>query len=128
MGFRPPKRVYLLDFEGTDLDGLEVRAVAPSLAELMDLARLAESDAGTGLDLMASTFIRHVRSWNLDQEDGTAAPVTAAALLAEGADLALTVIRTWMTAVSEVVGPLDRRSTPGLPDLDLPVETLSRVS
>lgn len=124
MGFTPRRRVYTLDFDGTDLDGLTVKVGAVDLETFLELAELQDqTDAGGAQGLRAlrdltDKFCGLVREWDLADDDGNILPCTGEAFRRsmDTPDV-LTVIRTWSTAVSDVPAPLDPSSSGGGPSV-----------
>lgn len=150
-GFRLPRKVYVLDFEGTELEGIEVKAKSAPLGVLLQLggmvdgfegvpdaeamAELSEAEqaghAKGSMDALASiidTFATIVTDWNV-QDDDTGefiAPDKAGLRTLDPPHLML-IIRAWMAAVSEVPAPLSEPSSSGkqLEALPLPMAPLS---
>lgn len=117
MGFTPPRKVFTLDFTGTELEGFEVKVASADLNTFLGLLSLADkADAGgkESLDAINSLFegfARLVRSWNLDDEDGQPVPVGVEGLRTLELGQAMHVIRAWIAAVSDVPAPLDQPSS-----------------
>ncbi len=149
-GFTPKRRVYVLDFEGTDLDGLEVRTrSAPigmmlALGELLDqagavpdqaaLAGLAQAEqmrkmAGFMKQIRAAVdrFATVLLGWNLTDEQGGKVPATVEGLLTLDPGELMLLIRTWTSVIAEAPAPLPQPSSSGGPSLEgsLPMEPLS---
>ena len=131
MGFIPKRKIYTLDFAGTDHDGLEVRVRGLTTGELLDtMEKSQEASADTDgaafrelLDLMADRIV----SWNVSEEDGSPVPPGIDALMAQDPDFNLAIVNAWTTAISGVPAPLDGDSPSGDPSLvaSIPMEPLS---
>jgi hypothetical protein len=130
MGFTPKSTVYLLQFEGEDLAGLEVRMRAAKLGVLfigpeafaVD-ERMQAGEKPTAADLEAVTFefrslADHLVSWNLDDDGGNPVPATLEGLKTLEVPLVARITKAWQSAMKEVPAPLSKRSSNGaLPDL-----------
>lgn len=134
-GFEAPRTIYKLDFEGTDLDGLEVRMRAGKLGELLDPSNIADFEIDeenpTAEDIKAirakfEMIADYLVSWNLT-ENGVPVPATVEGVMRQEPDFVGQIFAAWQTAQVGVSGPLPRasNSTPP-PDLSLiPTESLS---
>lgn len=128
MGYKRPETVYLLRFK--DRDGLEVRAASVPLGQLLDVADAAEGlrkgSIGEARKLF-ELFSRSLRSWNLEEDDGTPVPTTLAALMGLEQVFAAEILLSWFDAMNTVPDPLAGRSTGGSPlgVPSIPMETLS---
>lgn len=125
MGFTPKKTVYRLDFEGTDLDGLEVRMRGGKLGQVFDFAGLVgidESNAtAADVQLMMSQYQEladHIIEWNCEDEDGNPVPATLEGLKTLELRYVNMISQAWQKAEVDVPGPLPSGSPSGrLPDL-----------
>lgn len=130
MGYRPKRKTYALDFEGTDYDGLEVRLRGLTTGELLDAMEkkdAANEDANSGefrelLELVAEKIV----DWNVEDDDGRPVEPTLAALIDQDPDFNLAIINAWTTAISGVPAPLDDASPGGDPSVEasIPMEPL----
>lgn len=134
MGFTPKRTTFVLDFEGTELDGLTVRARHATLGTFMHLGELAvranEEDGADQLEAMQAQldlFDEVLVGWDLLDEDGNGVPANAAGLKTLEPGHAKLIINAWRTAMSQVTGPLVEPSSSGSPSeaLSLPMEPLS---
>ncbi len=123
MGFTPPRTVYRLDFEGTDLDGLEVRMYGGNLGQAFDFAGLVGVTERTAtaedVRLLLQQYAEiagHLKSWNIDDARGEPVPADL-----EGKTLELkhvqAIAEAWQRAQVDVPGPLPSNSPDGPPDL-----------
>lgn len=133
MGFEVPTSVLNLTFD--EYPDLEVRAGSITLARLLDLTEQAEGlrkDAGSASEAreLFAEFGGKLRSWNCER-DGEPIPATLDGLLSLDADFAAKILLSWFDAIGGTdidKGPLDRRSTNGLPSvapMTIPTEVLS---
>jgi hypothetical protein len=140
MGYRRTRKVYVLDFADTDLDGLEVKARSVSLGDglefdslLQAIADIAQREDATLADQkqavrdLAEAFAAVLVDWNLEGDDGNPVPPSADALYGlEQGDLQL-LVRAWRMAASGVPGPLEPPSNAGERSAEesIPMEPLS---
>ncbi len=134
-GFQPPRKTYVLDFEGTDLDGLTVKARGASLGQFLALGQLAEdADQAEGaagesaaISAMLALFDELLVEWNLDDENGVRIPATAEGMATLDPSQVMAIIGAWQRAVAAVPVPLKDASTGGSPSVvrSMPMEPLS---
>lgn len=131
MGYTRPVTVYRLEFEARD--GLEVRVASVSIDRLMGLQKQAaelKQERTTSFDEareLFETFAESLRSWNLEEDDGTPVPATLAGVLSLELGFASELLLVWFEAIAGVPAPLDKRSTGGSPSEvpSIPMEALS---
>ena len=106
MGFKLG-RIYVLEFEGTGLEGAVVKLRSPSIDLIDTLLELERDEA-------YAAMIEHVTEWNLEAADGTPLPLTLAALKAEAEPgVPMLILKEWYRAARGVTAPLDPRSAAG---------------
>ena len=121
MGFQVPRKTARLVFEGDEFEGLEiVCALDLSFAEQQTLKEMqaqgAEArgeDQRKVLDFFAE---RCITSWNLEDKDGKALPVSGESFWQFPGWFGMKVLNGWADAVkkaSEVNGPLGEPSQNG---------------
>jgi hypothetical protein len=147
MGYTRQKKIFniIWDDEGTDLDGLEIRARAVSTGKYLRIYRLAkavENAAGDDVEQLMNdmeelfdTFATVLLSWNLqehedpDDEDSPLVdvPATKDGFYSQDLELVLAIIFKWIGISSGVGADLGKESTSGDPSLEasLPMEPLS---
>jgi len=135
MGYSPPRRIYELDFEGTELDGLTVKARGASLGRFLSLGQLADragqaetaSDEMAAITEMLDLFDEVLIEWDLDDEAGERVPATSAGMLTLDPAHVMLIVGAWQRAVAAVPAPLQVASTAGSPSLagSMPMEPLS---
>jgi hypothetical protein len=144
-GFRPKRRVYVLDFTGdSELDGAIIRARGTSLGAVLGLGEMAESlrtvgpavTAGGDPDAQAEAlpaalkalegvfepFLGALVSWNLVDDAGAPLPATRAGLLTLEPSHVMRIVTAWQKAVSDVPDALGKALTSGSPSV---VESLT---
>ena len=127
MGYRPKQKIYTLEFEDPEFEGLEVRIRGLNTGQVMDIdaARASGSEAAivTMLKLMADRLV----DWNVEDDDGKPVPTTFEGVRSLDVDFNWAVIDAWQNAAAGVKAPLDEPSTSGEPSLvaSIPTETLS---
>lgn len=133
MGYTPRSTVYVLDFSGTEHDGLEVRMRATALgtlfdagelvgiAERIDAAGASAIPAAEDVDRMVDQYrdlADHLVSWNVEIPAGTPVPATLDGLKKLELPLVNQIAQAWRTAMGQVAPPLPQSSSSGpLPDL-----------
>jgi hypothetical protein len=124
MGYTPRKTVYLLEFEGTEHAGLQVKMRAGKMEMLFSGGALLRIDQHnpTAQDVEAVTdevrsFVDHLISWNIEDEQGRPVPATLEGVRAQEIPLIALIMKQWQAAMGDVTGPLSPSSPPGLPDL-----------
>lgn len=118
MGFKPSRKVFVLEFRDSDLEGLEIRA---------HCAQLWVGDLDTDTE-MAKAFAEYLISWNLDHPiTGEPVPATAEGVASLPFDTMLPILRAWCRSWREVPAPLDQRSSGGEQSAapPIPMEPLS---
>jgi hypothetical protein len=150
VGFTPPRRIYVLDFADTELEGLEVRARSMSVGALLDtgegldaianmpdlaeLEKLPQAEqARRAVPLMRRStalyevFAEHLVSWNYEDEHGQPVPATLDGLRTLDQAHAQAIIGAWRRAVSAVPPDSAPTSNGGKPSEvpPLPMEVTS---
>lgn len=132
-GYTPRSTVYVLDFTGTEHEGLEVRMRATALgvlfdagelvgiAERIDAAGTTAIPAAEDVDRMVDQYrdlAKHLVSWNVEIPEGNAIPPTLESLKLLELPLVNLIAQTWRQAMGQVAPPLPNGSSSGpLPDL-----------
>lgn len=139
-GYKREARVYQLNFDGTEFEGLVVKAKSISTAKLMQLMKLAvrfsEENGGTkrqfgsedfeAIEGLLDGFGEALVDWNLEDDDGPV-PATREGLGKQDFDFAFGIIMPWLNAVGAVSPDLGKDSTSGpqFPEASLPMAPLS---
>jgi hypothetical protein len=129
MAFKRRRKVYRLDFEGTEYEGLEVKVRGLTTGEYLELVSLsapgAEGDRET--EGMLRMFARHLVSWNLeDEETGELVPTTYEGVTSNDFVMNMFIINAWTSAIADVPEKTEKKSLVGEPSLvaSIPTETL----
>ncbi len=134
MSYQRKRKTYVLDFEGTDLDGLTVRARSAPIEHALLMEELADfTDAKTGKQRAAQVrelichFAEVLVEWDLVDDDGAPVPPTAAGLAVLDEDELALLITAYQTAGTGVAAPLGEGSPDGSPSAvpSIPMEPLS---
>lgn len=128
MGYKPKRKIYNLDFAGTEHEGLHVSIRGLNTGQYMDLFEaktVAESGGETNrlLTIMASRLV----TWDVVDDDDTPVPATLDGIKTQDLDFNLAIVNAWTTAMAGVPAPLEQPSTGGGSSLEasIPMETLS---
>ena len=127
MGYRPQRKVYVLDF-GDKYDGLEVKVRAGTLGQLLGLQRLSGEDLTPDqLDELFAKFVELLKAWNIEDDDGAHVPETIDGLYSLDPELARDIIDVAARVLGGVPDPLPAGSADGAPSVvaSLPTEPLS---
>lgn len=126
MGYRPPRKIYKLDFAGTEYEGLEVSMRGVTVGEELE----QESRRGTPgfgryiFDLMASLLVE----WNVEDDNGEPVPATRDGVLTQDSTMVQSILEALQAAVSGVPDPLPQSLPSGEPSpavSEIPMEALS---
>lgn len=137
MGFTVPSATLVLDFTGTELDGLEVKVRSVSFAKLLEVMELVEAfevantvpEQGAAMNQVIDLFAGVIKSWNAEDDDGQPLPATADTLRGFDFRHVLLVVKAWQDAMTGVPAPLGASSPAGaLSEVPLPPMELSSAS
>lgn len=110
MGFRPEPTTFNLTFDGTPLEGLQIKATCCTVAEYRRILQIAASSGGTiteqdikDNDWVLELFAENLREWNLD-DPRTGQPVSAdiEGLNSQEHRFVVMMITAWQTALVSV--------------------------
>lgn len=128
MGFQRKRKVYKLDFDGTEYDGLEVKVSGLTTGEYLDIIGLAATGTeGSGeTDAMLKMFARHLISWNLE-DDNIPVPSTYDGIKSNDLTMNLFIINAWTDAIGNVPKDTGKELPDGESSLvaSIPMEILS---
>lgn len=127
MAFQRKRKVYKLDFEGTEYEGLVVKVRGLTTGEYLELVTLtatadaSESETEKLLKLLAT----HLVSWNL-QEDGEPIPATFEGVKSNDLAMNTAIIDAWTSSMVNVPAGTEKKSLPGDSSLvaSIPTEIL----
>lgn len=125
MGYRPPRKIYDLDFTGTEYEGLAVKMRGLTVGEELQLDELRTGDGAErrGFELMTSLLV----AWNIEDDQGQPVPPTFEGVCSQDSVMIGAVIDALKAAVSGVPDPLPQSSPDGgpSPEASIPMEPLS---
>jgi len=118
MGFKIG-RVFTLNFEGTDLDGAEIKIRSASVQTNLELGTCT-------VERECEIIGEHLVSWNLEEENGAEIPADTEGVTQLEVAVKNLLIREWMKATRGISAPLDRRSKDidSSPEEPITMETL----
>jgi hypothetical protein len=149
VAFTPGQVLYILDFTGTELDGLTVEATSTTIGGLLslsdmidDVGELPDPDAAPSLDpkqvkryaaamakfrRLVDTYADVLVSWDLEIPAGNPVSADAEGMLRLSPRHLMMIIKAYQVAVSQVPAELGKDSTGGAPSpvASLPMEPLS---
>ena len=122
MGYRPKRRVYALDFTGTEYEGLQASVRGMTVAEELELDGV-DMDA----DLIVKTLVKRLVSWNVEDDQGQPVPTTYEGVCTQDVAMILAMLDAVRKANSGVSDPLPQSSPSGEPSpvASIPMEPLS---
>lgn len=127
MGYRPKQKIYTLEFEDEEYEGLEVRIRGLNTGQVMDIEAARADGGDTAIVAMLQLMADRLINWNVEDEDGNPVPTTFDGVRSLDVDFNWAIIDAWQNAVAGVRAPLDEPSTSTEPSLvaSIPTETLS---
>lgn len=128
MSFKRKRKVYKLDFSGTEYDGLEVRVSSLTTGEYLELITIAgpTEEGGSEAGAMVRLFAKHLISWNLEDEDGEPVPATYEGVKSNDFTMNSAIVNAWTSALADVPADTEKKSRSGESSLvaSIPTETL----
>lgn len=120
MSFKRKRKVYSLDFEDTEYDGLHVKVRGLTTGEYLDLVSLSapntEGDKET--EQMLKLFASHLVWWDLeDEETGEPVPLTYEGIKSNDFTMNMAIINAWTDAIASVPEKTGKKSGSGEPVL-----------
>lgn len=114
MGFQRKRKVYNLDFEGTEYDGLQVKVRGLTTGEYLELVSLSgpTAEGDKEVDGMIRMFASHLVSWNLEDEKGPVPP-TYEGVKDNDFTMNTAIVGAWTQALSGVPDETAKKSLPG---------------
>ena len=104
-GFRIPERTALINFQGTDYDGAEIRVrLSVTFAQFIALRESAQGEDQEGMARLFGETV--LMDWNLEDADGNLIPADGDGMLAIPLELTNLVVQYWVEAVAGVASPL----------------------
>jgi hypothetical protein len=123
MGYRPKRRIYNLNFAGTEYEGLEVAARGMTVGEELEL----DGQDLTG-DLIVRALANRLISWNVEDDNGEPVPTTFEGVCTQDGAMILAILNAVRQANSGVPDPLPETSPSGetSPAPPIPMAPLSQ--
>lgn len=129
MSFTRKRKVYNLDFEGTEYEGLEVKVRGLTTGEYLEIVSLSapgtEGDKET--ESMLRMFSDHLVSWNLlDEETNLPVDTTYEGVITNDFVMNMFIINAWTGAIASIPEKTEKKSVTGGDPLvaSIPTETL----
>jgi hypothetical protein len=127
-GFKRKKKIYKLDFEGTEYDGLEVKVGGLTTGEFLELIGLSApgTEESNETEKMMQFFSAHLVSWNLEDENDEPVPATFDGVKTNELAMNQFIVSSWISALADVPEATEKKSSGGeTPLMDsIPTETL----
>jgi hypothetical protein len=130
MGF--VRSTVKLVFDDPQFEGLEVKSRRLSAGVLLTISRMRNRDwngdgAVEGIEEFAGLLVTALTGWNLEDEDGTAVPLTARSLADVDYKMLFAISDALLDASAGVSPPLSPPSSDGSQSVEasIPMETLS---
>lgn len=118
MGFKFPSTIYRLDFEGTELEGLEVRMRGGKLRQAFATVQLVgvteanvtAADAALALE-QYQDLADHIVEWNAEDDDGNPVAPDLEGLQSQETRHVQMIAAAWQRAQVDIPAPLPRASS-----------------
>jgi hypothetical protein len=112
VGFKPPRKIYTLDFTGTEYDGAHVRMRGTTFGEQVHLEDLrASEDPNSGRELF-DALTELLIDWDIEDDNGPV-PATLDGVHAQPFGFVVAIMNAFQTAATGVSAPLEPSSTDG---------------
>ncbi|MFF9271152.1 hypothetical protein [Streptomyces rochei] len=115
MGYRPKRRVYELDFTGTEWEGLEASVRGLTVGEELELNEMEWTPENT-----VKALVKRLVSWNVEDDDGPV-PTTFEGVCRQDGAMVLAILNALRTVISGVPDPLPQTSPDGEPSPAVPI-------
>jgi hypothetical protein len=118
--FKRKRKIYKLDFEGTEYDGLVVKVRGLTTGEYLDLVSLSAANTeGDGeTEGMLKLLSTHLVSWNLEDDDtDEPVPTTYEGIRSNDFNMNMAIISAWTTALTTLPEKAEKKSDSGEPVL-----------
>ncbi|MGK9463917.1 hypothetical protein ACSLFT_28385 [Streptomyces sp. G6] len=115
MGYRPKRRVYALDFTGTEWEGLEASVRGLTVGEELELNEMEWTPENT-----VKALVKRLVSWNVEDDNGPV-PTTFEGVCTQDGAMVLAILNALRTVGSGVPDPLPQSSPDGEPSPAVPI-------
>jgi hypothetical protein len=129
MAFRRKRKVYNLDFEGTEYEGLQVKVRGLTTGEYLEIVSLSApgTEDSQETEGMLRMFANHLVSWNLIDDDTDApVPTTYEGVTSNDFVMNMFIVNAWTEAIASLPEKTEKKLTSGDDSLveSIPTETL----
>lgn len=126
MGYRPKRKIYTLEFDDPDLDGLIVKVRGLNTGQILDIDTAREDGGDEAIRGLLELLATQIVEWNVEDEEGQPVPATLDGIRAQELAFNMAIIDAWQNAVTGVPAPLEQPSTDGEQSMEasIPMETL----
>lgn len=126
MGFKPKRKIYTLDFEDPEFEGLEVKIRGLNTGQVLDLDTAREDGSDEAIRGVLELFAGALVEWNVEDDQERPVPADIGGVRTQDLAFNMAIIDAWQQAMVGVPAPLDEPSTGTEPSLaaSIPMETL----
>jgi len=129
MGFKVKHKEIVIKFDDEEYEGLEIVARAPTVREALEaekLSKISGEPTAKDLDKIFAYVAKFILRWNIEDDEGKALPINAAAFIDFPTEFAWAIVSGFTQGSSGVSAPLDNSSLNGeiSPAVSVPMETL----
>lgn len=118
MSFKRKRKIYRLDFEGTEYDGLIVKVRGLTTGEYLDLVSLSASEGDKETEGLLKLLATHLVSWNLeDDETEEPVPTTYEGIRSNDFNMNMAIVNAWTNALVSLPEKTEKKSSSGEPVL-----------
>lgn len=127
MGYKPKRKIYTLEFEDPEFEGLEVKIRGLNTGQLLDLDTAREDGSDEAIRGLLELFADQLVEWNVEDDQEQPVPADIGGVRTQDIAFNMAIIDAWQQAMVGVPAPLDELSTGTEPSLvaSIPTETLS---
>jgi hypothetical protein len=116
VGYRPKRKIYNLDFAGTDYEGLHASLRGFTVGEELEIDATEFSG-----DLLVRTLAARLISWNVEDDNGNPVPATFEGVCTQDSAMVMAILSALRQANSGVPDPLPQPSPSGETSLAPPI-------
>lgn len=109
MGYRPKRKIFALDFTGTEYEGLEASVRGLTVGEELELNEMDWTPQN-----IVKALVKRLVSWNVEDENGPV-PTTFEGVCTQDGAMVLAILNALRTVGSGVSDPLPQSSPDGEP-------------
>lgn len=120
MSFKRKRKVYNLDFAGTEYDGLTVKVRGLTTGEYLELVSLSApgAEGASETEKLLRFFAVHLVSWDLEDDDSDEiVPQDYEGIASNDFAMNMAIINAWMDAMVSVPESTEKKSSSGEPVL-----------